>query len=183
MEMKYKVGDKVRIVSKWKDTYNVNHEGRMDKWLGKIMTIRAIEDNSYRMEEDLGEFHGNGWEWFPEFIDCLAPEARNKLDLSNWDVVLFRNGKVGIYNGTLEMFILNNDGWVDSDNINNNLICHNKDFDIIAIRRPKHKHECRFNAFEQNFGNLIYERKEPEEMTLEEVCRLLGKEIKIVKSK
>jgi hypothetical protein len=57
----------------------------------------------------------------------------------------------------------------------------NKEYDIIAVRRPKVKGDCQFCAFDHNWGTLVYERKEVEEMTLEEVCRLLGKEIKIVK--
>ena len=54
--------------------------------------------------------------------------------------------------------------------------------DVIAVRRPKQPYECQFCAFDEGFGELIYERKdEPEEMTLEEICKALGKEIKIVK--
>ena len=41
-KMKYKVGDKVRIVSKWVKGCKQNSDGKMDKWLGKNMTIRAI---------------------------------------------------------------------------------------------------------------------------------------------
>jgi hypothetical protein len=51
----------------------------------------------------------------------------------------------------------------------------------MAVRRPCTKGDCCFNAFEHNYGTLVYERKEVEEMTLEEVCKALGKEIKIVK--
>jgi hypothetical protein len=40
--MKYKVGDKVRIVSKWTTECNQSLIGSMDKWLGEVMTISAI---------------------------------------------------------------------------------------------------------------------------------------------
>ena len=43
---KYKVGDKVRIVSE-RPAENWNSE--MDKWLGRVMTIRS--DESDRSEE------------------------------------------------------------------------------------------------------------------------------------
>lgn len=36
---KYKVGDKVRIVDKWKDGCYQNLKGKMDKWLGKVMSF------------------------------------------------------------------------------------------------------------------------------------------------
>lgn len=69
-----KVGDKVKIVStkkcdKW------NNEGKMDKWLGKVMTIRQInieDDNEFgqfcKMEEDINEVY-SGWLWFPTMIE------------------------------------------------------------------------------------------------------------------
>lgn len=60
--MKYKVGDKVRIVSEWGDGCGQNNRGEMDKWLGKNMTIRAIYYGcSYKMKEDVTEWRGDGW--------------------------------------------------------------------------------------------------------------------------
>lgn len=52
---KYKVGDKVRIVDH--RTFLMNSFGEMDKWLGKVMTIRSAGYSfpTYRMEEDFGE--------------------------------------------------------------------------------------------------------------------------------
>lgn len=72
--MKYKVGDKVRIVSKKMGT-RWNPEGEMDKWLGKIMTIKdIIRDDYYRMKEDDGGYFGDGWCWYDHMIEGLAPE-------------------------------------------------------------------------------------------------------------
>lgn len=77
--MKYKVGDKVRIVSKWgeKNT-GINSEGKMDKWLGKVMTIRRAGGAYYKMEEDKGE-HINGWLWSEDEIEGLATECNQKI--------------------------------------------------------------------------------------------------------
>lgn len=78
---KYKVGDKVRIVDKWKDGCCQNFKGKMDKWLGKVMTIRAVFDNDracYRMEEDEEENCGAGWYWVAQSIAGLAA-TENKI--------------------------------------------------------------------------------------------------------
>ena len=115
-------------------------------------------------------------EW-SEFIN----EEFTKADLKTGDVVMQRDGTIQIANCELGMFITNN-WWNDMDSFSSNLI-HNmhEDFDIIAIRRPIKKTDCTFKAFEYKSGILVYERKEVEEMTLDEICKLLGKEIKIIK--
>ena len=77
----YKVGDKVRIVEH--RARHMNPHGRMDKWLGKVMTIREVYDseiNPYKMEEDQQEFCGNGWTWGDEMIAGLAETITIEID-------------------------------------------------------------------------------------------------------
>ena len=76
--MKYKVGDKVRIVSKWGKGCRQNYLGKMDKWLGKVMTIRSVDypDLCYGMEEDKDEHDGEGWYWFKKSISGFACENK-----------------------------------------------------------------------------------------------------------
>lgn len=71
---KYKVGDKVRIVDH--RTGRMNHSGEMDKWLGKVMTIRGLSWFGYSMEEDYGEYLGDGWMWDDSMISGLAEPER-----------------------------------------------------------------------------------------------------------
>lgn len=71
---KYKVGDKVRIVDHRTD--NMNPFGEMDKWLGKVMTIRERLLPGYRMEEDCGKYGGPGWFWDDSMISGLAEPER-----------------------------------------------------------------------------------------------------------
>ena len=79
------------------------------------------------------------------------------------------------------MFITK-DSYNDLESFNDDLTSkHGSDYDIVAVRRPIQKSDCVYSAFAVKRGTLIYERNEPEEMTLAEVCKLLGKEIKIIK--
>lgn len=71
---KYRVGDKVRIVDHRTD--NMNPLGEMDKWLGKVMTIRGLAWFGYRMEEDYGEYYGYGWQWDDSMISGLVEPRR-----------------------------------------------------------------------------------------------------------
>ncbi len=74
--MKYKVGDKVRIVSEWGKGCCQNKEGRMDKWLGKVMTVRRADRSTYRMVEDGGDNEMFGWFWSENCIAGLACEKK-----------------------------------------------------------------------------------------------------------
>lgn len=71
---KYKVGDKVRIVGH--RAYNMSPSGEMDKWLGKVMTIRGLSSFGYWMEEDSGKYLGDGWMWDDSMISGLAEPER-----------------------------------------------------------------------------------------------------------
>ena len=103
-----------------------------------------------------------------------------KADLKTGDVILLRNGTVGIINRELDISITRS-GYGDLDNLRYDLTSiYNKECDVIAIRRPVKKEDCTFYAFKLHSGTLVYARKEVEEMTLAEVCKLLGKEIKII---
>ena len=65
---KFNVGDKVIVARKGE---NWNLQGKMDKWLGKVMTIRDVFGiASYWMVEDEGENWG-GWIWNEEDLDPI----------------------------------------------------------------------------------------------------------------
>ena len=108
-----------------------------------------------------------------------------KADLRTGDVVKFREGELGIVILELDVIACKNGGWISMNSISEDLISsfYLGKYDIIAVRRPTESCACCFDAMRANAprGTLVYERKEVEEMTLAEVCKLLGKEIKIVK--
>lgn len=70
--MKYKVGDKVRIVGI--PTITMNSSGRM-YWLERIMTIKRIGAKGYRMWED-----GQSWVWTDDMIAGKVEEEKHSSD-------------------------------------------------------------------------------------------------------
>lgn len=74
--MKYKVGDKVRIVSEWSNGCYQNIKGEMDKWLGKVMTVKSIDGMFYKMVEDAEDNTRYGWFWSENCIAGLACENK-----------------------------------------------------------------------------------------------------------
>lgn len=89
--MKYKPGDKVLIVSEWNGHTEENPEGRMDKYLGTVMTVRSVERDYYKMWEDRSDFKRDGWAWNRY---CIV----GKVDESNLKRKLIRdnNGKLQV---------------------------------------------------------------------------------------
>ena len=80
--MKYKVGDRVRIVKN--RTNNMNVSGYMDKYLGTVMTISGISESieslcPYRMVEDYGT-----WTWNDEMIEGLVSDEMSAVELLEW---------------------------------------------------------------------------------------------------
>ena len=81
MKTKYQIGDRVMIASEWRGS--TCHCSKMDKWLGKTMTIRDITSAdgfnvTYWMVEDVHEYTGNhkpGWAWDESWIDGRADDV------------------------------------------------------------------------------------------------------------
>ena len=105
-----------------------------------------------------------------------------KADLRGGDMVKRRDGQVCVVFAEVGA-IAYQDGYDILEAYRDDLTNKHgyKDLDIIAVHRPTKGVECRFDCFEHNYVNLVSEREEVEEMTLAEVCKLLGKNIKIVK--
>lgn len=92
---KLKPGDKVRIVSK-KNGAHWNSAGRMDKWLGKVMTVSVLYYSHIKMVEDQDEgIFRTGWYWYPEMIKCKIIE-RIEIILDGNKTIARRDNRVGI---------------------------------------------------------------------------------------
>lgn len=73
-----KVGDKVRIIS---TPVSETHAGvpSMDKWSGKIMTIRGMRIDGATLYAKMEEDNGDYW-WFPKMIDEKVSDATRKIE-------------------------------------------------------------------------------------------------------
>ena len=107
---KLKVGDKVQIVKDYdrsfmgciRDGWNV--DGKMDKWLGKVMTIRKLESGSFggayvRMEEDKNEHMGYGWMWSSNMIENKVEAHKETIIVIKTDgktVTAYRGKEKGV---------------------------------------------------------------------------------------
>jgi hypothetical protein len=116
-----------------------------------------------------------------DWSDIFMKKEFTKKDLKNGDFVKLRDGSVGIALVDINAITFGRQYMALNDlhdDLTNNL---DDNCDIVAIRRPNAPYDCIYEIFSNKKGELVYERKEVEEMTLEEVCKALGKEIKIVK--
>lgn len=87
MKTKYKVGEQVRIVDHW-DPHGAcmeNREGKMDKYLGTVMTIMSVVGDIYEMEEDKVDRYGRGWMWNDA---CIAGYADDDIDQKEFVALL-----------------------------------------------------------------------------------------------
>lgn len=117
-----------------------------------------------------------------EWSDFMNKEF-TRDDIKVGDILMTRAGEVQLVIDTTHGIRVTDSNIVFNRCISSDL-CHlygDESYDIVAIRRFNNPSSISFDAFEKNLGRLVYEREETVEMTLEEVCKALGKNVKIVK--
>lgn len=75
-----KPGWKAVIVKEWQDGSLENSCGKMDKWLGKTMTVKEVCDGRLYMEEDIGcrKYEPSiGWCWYAPSIERVFQPVAN----------------------------------------------------------------------------------------------------------
>lgn len=178
--MKYKVGDKVRIV-KEKTGCNWNSEGHMDKWLGKVMTISDVNLYTYRMEEDKGR-----WVWFEGMIEGKVTEMKKSDLIAGKHVVETSDGaKYLIFDSKEGKFMFGiHYGLMDLERYHEDLTRNSADkkYDITKVyelKCPASQYSIKERC--EEYLDLVWERTEPKEMTMAELEKELGYKVKIVK--
>lgn len=75
-----KPGMKVRVKKYGKRPFSWNSDGKMDKYMGKVVTVRAIEGERVKIKEDKNENGNNGWAWS---VENFVPVKFTKSDLKD----------------------------------------------------------------------------------------------------
>lgn len=170
--MKFKVGDRVRIV---KITHNTISSEYRKKYIGKIYTVESINPNGSYGDEHYG-FEGTNYYIF--YADELELAEFTKSDLKDGMVVEYRDGDRKMVLGNV--FISFN-GFSELENYDENLI--NKfysgcNIDRIYISLARILDEY----FDDKYLTLIWERPEEptKKMTVAEIEKELGYKIEIV---
>lgn len=176
-----KVGDKIKIISTKNESFSYSSV------IGKIYIVEEIREDSCK--EKFAALKNSIY--MPYLYNCELVDEKEKQftksDLKNGDIVELRNGERYVY---IEKY---NDRFIystDSDEVIVNLEdgeysrLGNYDDDL----RYKGRGNCEYDIMKILDMSEFYkkpewtwERKKTEEMTLEEVCKELGRDIKIVK--
>ena len=170
--MGFKVGDKVIVRNdliigeKYGDDFFITG---MKDFVGKIVTIkRVVESGLYKVEE-------NYYNWTDEMLE---PFEFDKAFLKSGHIVKRRNDSYAI---VLDDITYSDVGYSQLKDYNDDLSNKfTKDLDIIAIYKPGYTDV--FEILKGSHLTLIAKRpEEVKEMTLAEVCKELGYNVKIVK--
>lgn len=168
--MNIKVGDKVRILDGRNNPniYPTWMDG-MDEYIGTVHTVERVFNDAYELS-DTNYFFAEEW---------LAPAEFMKCDLKEFDIVEFRNGsKAFVVNdialGELSIGCFSIGTWLDDLTDKGTDI-----YDIMKVYRPTDNIPTDKSKWKDL--PVVYERTEVKEMTVEEISKALGYEVKVVK--
>lgn len=181
---KFKVGDKVKVVSNNGDNMEKN------KYIGYIFTVDAINPNGKKIGTHYGFMEDCPFIFFEGELELLGYQCFTKYDIVNGMVAEFRNGFRGIIINDYiigESVAHNLDDYDDTlkrknsynDKYNDNILNIIKNLDIIKIYDIKSCIGWKKILTDDNL-ELIWERKEPKKMTVAQIEEEVGYEIDIV---
>lgn len=170
--MSIKVGDRVRILDGRNNPniYSAWVEG-MNEFIGTVHTVEHAHRECYELS-DTNYFFAEEW---------LAPaDDFTKADLRELDIVEFRNGRQALI--TMDIGFVNlvvcgftfgtwNNDLKDNTGVDK--------YDIMKVYRPTDSLPLDKSKWKDL--PVVYERTEVKEMTVEEISKALGYEVKVVK--
>ena len=165
--MRFYKGKKVRVKNNLRniEDFSGGLIPSMEEFEGKIVTITNVYDDKVYIKEDV-----NGYVWDLRAFEELS---FNKDDIKEGDIITLRNG---------DRLLIDADKDVsDLSGKNNNpvysLYCFendmtyrdgNSNYDIVKVERPVEY-------------SIVYDKEAVREMTVEEISKALGYEVKVVK--
>ena len=130
---------------------------------GKLVSDTGFEYDAWALPSN-GKADFNALrKWFAKFYTFELVEEKKmftKNDLRNGDVILKRNGNVEILVLPLGTLVTKTGGFNRISEVQDDLTdSHFNDYDIVAVRRPTEDWHCRFDAFEGEYGTLVFDRE------------------------
>ena len=165
--MKYHIGQKIKIKKDLDkiENFKCGYESEMKKFEGTIQIIDGVHDDYFTIENSC-------FNWDYRAIDDTPFK---KEDIEFGDIITTRNEEKYVY---VQGFLYGEDGsyYADCD-----------DFEDVYDDDLKYcdeeENDCDIMMIQRN-GQVVYERNnEVREMTLQDIIKELGYEIKIVKEK
>lgn len=164
-----KVGDKVRIKKFSERPSHWNNHGEMDKWMGKVMTVKDKVSNRFFMEEDKCERPISGWAWRESDFVKVEEETMTKSDLKDGMICVQRDGTRFMWlNGALRGINL----WGDIEH--EDLTGNCEEDDVMVVYSPVGEAIGEMLKHDYSQDEPIWERVEPRKMTHDEIKRELG---------
>ncbi len=170
METKFKVGDKVRIRKDLKEgnSYRIHVHQNMATHAGEIKTVcEIVSKTTYVL--DVPREGGLEWHFTEDMLESAMMTTID--DLQFGDILTLRNGERYVYAYGV-IFGEERSYYCDDELVEkyfrNDLTRQSemKEYDIVKVERE---------------GQVIYEREDIREMTVEEISKALGYEVKVVK--
>ena len=168
--MRFYKGKKVRVKNNLRniEDFRGGLIPSMEEFEGKIVTITNVYDDKVHIKED-----DDGYVWDLRAFEELEGLVINKDDIKEGDIITLRNGDRLLVDADKDLQDLSeeNDNSVASlyvyrDDMTH--CCGNKDYDIVKVERPVEY-------------SIVYDKEAVREMTVEEISKALGYEVKVVK--
>ena len=168
--MNIKVGDRVRILD-GRNNPNIHHKwvDGMDELIGTVHTVDLVLKDSYGLYDTEYLF---AEEW-------IAPAEFTRDDLREFDIVEFRNGDKAWAVKDIALRMLTVGGYSIETWLDDLIDGDAHEYDIMKVYRPTDSIPTDKSKWEDL--PLIYKRTEVKEMTVEEISKALGYEVKVVK--
>ena len=165
--MRFYKGKKVRVKNNLRniEDFRGGLTSSMEELEGKIVTITNVYDDKVHIKED-----DDGFVWDLRAFEELS---FNKGDIKEGDIITLRNGDrllVDADKGLQDLSEENNNSVVSLYVYRDDMIyCYrNSNYDIVKVERPVEY-------------SIVYDKEVVREMTVEEISKALGYEVKVVK--